>query len=219
MCGRYAITLPKEAMIGLFDLADAPDLQPRYNVAPSQLIPVIAIGGDGARKAVMMRWGLHPMWMKEPPGAKSMINARSETAAEKPFFRAAFKKRRCLLAMDGYYEWHRAEGQKTPHFIHRKDRAPLVVAGLWEQWGAPGEGVLTAALLTTSANAHLAPIHDRMPCILSQPDWSLWLDPAAPREVLEPLLQPLAGDDLEAYRVSRAVNSPAGQGAGLIAPE
>lgn len=219
MCGRYAITLPKEAMTGLFDLADATDLAPRYNVAPSQQIPVIAIGADGTRKAVMMRWGLHPVWMKEPPGAKSMINARSETAAEKPFFRAAFKKRRCLIPMDGYYEWLRTEGQKTPHFIRRKDHAPLAVAGLWEQWGGEGEGVLTTALLTTGANAALAAIHDRMPCILARETWGLWLDPAAAREEVQPLLQPWNGDDLEAYRVSRAVNSPAGQGAALIAPD
>ena len=141
MCGRFAITLPKEAMTDLFDLDDGIEtpalLAPRYNVAPSQTIAVIALGQDGKRKCVGMRWGLHPAWLKEPPGAKSMINARAETAADKPFFRDAFKKRRCLIPADGFYEWKREGEAKQPFYIRRADGAPMVFAGLWERWRGP----------------------------------------------------------------------------------
>jgi putative SOS response-associated peptidase YedK len=218
MCGRYAITLPKEAMTGLFDLDDAPELKPRWNVAPSQPIPVIAIGQDGARKAFIMRWGMHPSWMKEPPGAKSMINARSETAAEKPFFRDAFKKRRCLIPVDGFYEWKRDGAVKQPYYIHRGDNAPLAFAGLWDRWGKGDETVLNAAILTTGANPFMAALHDRMPCILGADTWSQWLDPGALAQALGSLLRPLEGDALVAHPVSRAINSSAQEGPQLIAP-
>jgi putative SOS response-associated peptidase YedK len=223
MCGRFAITLPKEAMADLFDLApdalgEAQDtFAPRYNASPGQAIAVVALGADGARKRVMMRWGLHPAWLKEPPGAKSMINARSETASQKPFFRDAFKKRRCLIAMDGFYEWKRDGAVKQPHFICRKDASPMVAAGLWERWkGEDGADVLTAAMLTTGPNAVMQPIHDRMPVLLERDAFALWLDPKAPKEALEWMMRPAADSVLQAWPVSTRVNRPSEDDAELI---
>jgi putative SOS response-associated peptidase YedK len=219
MCGRYAITLPPEAMTGLFDLsAPAPDYVPRWNVAPSQPVPIIRQTKDGAREAALVRWGLHPAWMKEPPGAKSMINARAEGVAEKPFFRDAYKRRRCLFVMDGFYEWKRAGDVKIPHFIRRRDCAPLVIAGLWERWKGEAGEIDTAALITVAANRHLSAVHDRMPAILEPEVWPLWLDPKAPAEPLGWALAPAKEDLLEAYPVSRKVNSPANDGPDLISP-
>lgn len=223
MCGRFVITVPKEAMADLFDLdrasLDPFDLPPRYNVAPAQQIPVIAMGQDGGRKLVMMRWGLHPAWMKEPPGAKSMINARAETAAEKPFFRDAMKKRRCLIPADGFYEWKRDGEVKQPCFIRRADGAAMVFAGLWERWRGPdGADVLTVAMLTIGPNAVMRPIHDRMPVILTPEAFALWLDSKAPAEPLSWLLRPAPDRALEAFAVSRRVNRPQEDGPDLIAP-
>jgi putative SOS response-associated peptidase YedK len=220
MCGRYAITLPPEAMTGLFDLdAPAPEMRPRYNVAPSQDIPVILHDPDVGRVCAMRRWGLHPFWLKEPPGAKSMINARAEGAAAKPFFRDAYKKRRCLIPADGFYEWKRKGAVKTPYFIQPKAGGVLAFAGLWERWSAPdGAEVLTAAILTVAANAALQPLHDRMPAILPPDAWSLWLDPKAPMEPLGWMLAPAPEDALAFYAVSRAVNAPGRDGPELILP-
>jgi putative SOS response-associated peptidase YedK len=216
MCGRFAITLPKEAMIDLFDLADAPESAPRYNVAPSQDITVIALASAGVRKGVTMRWGFHPSWIKEPPGAKSMINARAETAAEKPFFRDSWKKRRCLIPMSGFYEWKRDGAAKTPFFIHAADKAPLAVAGLWSLWKQGEAGVLTAGMLTISANGFMSQIHDRMPVILPREAWALWLDPKAPIEPLQWMMQPADEALLAMHQVSSRVNSPRSDDAGLI---
>jgi putative SOS response-associated peptidase YedK len=208
MCGRFAITLPKEAMLDLFDLADAPDLVARYNVAPSQDIAVIALAKESVRKAVPMRWGFHPSWMKEPPGAKSMINARAETAAEKPFFRDSWKKRRCLIPISGFYEWKRDGATKTPHYIHGVDDAPLAVAGLWSLWKQGEAAVLTAGMLTIAANQFMAQIHDRMPVILPREAWPMWLDPQVPSEPLQWMMQPADETLLTMHRVSARVNSP-----------
>jgi putative SOS response-associated peptidase YedK len=227
MCGRYAITLPKEAMIGLFDLfineaevEPIPPLAPRYNVAPSQDIPVIAVTSAlDLKRCVMMRWGLHPAWIKEPPGAKSMINARAETAAEKPFFRDAMRKRRCLIPADGFYEWKRDGETKQPYFIRLKSGAPMVWAGLWERWRGPdGHDVLTVAMLTIGPNATMRPIHDRMPVILPPQAWEMWLNPKTPREPLQWMLQPAPDDALEAWPVSRRVNKPSEDGPELLQP-
>ncbi len=216
MCGRFAITLPKEAMIDLFDLADAPIQSARYNVAPSQDITVIALASEGVRKSVAMRWGFHPSWMKEPPGAKSMINARAETAAEKPFFRDSWKKRRCLIPMSGFYEWQRQGSAKTPYFIHAADDAPLAVAGLWSLWKQGEAAVLTAGMLTIGANGFMSQIHDRMPVILAREAWALWLDPKSPLEPLQWMMQPADEALLTMHRVSSRVNSARLDDPGLI---
>ncbi|MFZ4603352.1 MAG: SOS response-associated peptidase [Caulobacterales bacterium] len=219
MCGRYVYTLPADAMAQLFRLARFEDYAPRWNVAPSQTIPIVRTGADGAREGVLVRWGLHPAWMKEPPGAKSMINARAEGCAEKPFFRDAYKRRRAIVPADGLYEWRREGAVKTPYFIRRTDRLPIAFAGLWERWRGPDGGeVETAAILTTAANGDVAHLHDRMPVMLDAADFDLWLDPQAPRPAVDLLLRAPPEGLLEAYPVSRAVNSPSNEGPNLIAP-
>jgi putative SOS response-associated peptidase YedK len=223
MCGRYAITLPPEAMTQLFAARwEGPAFGPRYNVAPSQAIPIVRLGADGAREIVPAAWGLHPTWMKEGPGAKSMINARSETAAEKPFFRDAMKKRRCLVPADGYYEWRRDGAVKTPHYIYAKDGAPLVFAGLWERWRdrESDAWVDTAAILTAAAHPSIAALHDRMPVMLGHGAWEAWLDPASPKETAGFLIEAALAlpPALAFHEVSRAVNSPRNDGPMLIEP-
>jgi putative SOS response-associated peptidase YedK len=222
MCGRYAITLPPEAMKQLFVARyEGPAWGPRYNVAPSQSIPIVRPDAAGGREIALVRWGLHPIWMKEPPGAKSMINARCETAAEKPFFRDALKRRRCLVPADGYYEWKREGAAKMPHFIRAADGAPLVLAGLWERWRdhAGGEPIETAAILTSSAAASIAHLHDRTPVLLRPESWDAWLDPRSPKETVGFLMEAAIAQPpaLEAWPVSRAVNSPVNDGPELIA--
>jgi putative SOS response-associated peptidase YedK len=202
MCGRYAVTLPPEAMVGLFNIDPASgllNLEPRWNLAPSQGAPVVAQAPDGARQMKMVRWGLHPSWLKEPPGAKSMINARSETAFEKPFFREAWKKRRCLVPADGFYEWRREGTAKTPFWITRSDGAPMVFAGLWDRWRRPDAApddpdawVRSFAILTTGANL------------------------ATPHETLQGMMQPLPDEAVSFRAVSPAVNSARAEGPALL---
>jgi putative SOS response-associated peptidase YedK len=223
MCGRYAITLPPEAMTQLFHARwEGPAFGSRYNVAPSQAVPIVRTGEDGQREIVPAAWGLHPAWMKEPPGAKSMINARSETAAEKPFFRDAMKKRRCLMPASGYYEWRKDGAAKTPHYIHAADGAPLVFAGLWERWrDRDSDAVVdTAAILTAAAHPSIAGLHDRMPVFLAPSAWDAWLDPKSPKETAGYLIEAgiAAPPALRFYAVSRAVNSPANDAPMLIEP-
>jgi putative SOS response-associated peptidase YedK len=219
MCGRYVYTLPADAMAQLFRLARVEAFAPRWNIAPSQPIPVVRVGADGEREGALLRWGLHPVWMKEPPGAKSRINARAEGCAKKPFFRDAYKRRRAIVPADGFYEWRREGKSKTPYFIRRLDGLPIAFAGLWERWrGADGAGVETAAILTSAANADVAHLHDRMPVMLAPEDWDLWLDPDAPRAALDHLIRTPDDGALEAFPVSRAVGSPANEGPDLIAP-
>jgi putative SOS response-associated peptidase YedK len=183
--------------------------RPRYNLAPTQLMPVVI--NDGQRVLDAYRWGLIPSWAKEAAIGNKLINARCETVSEKPSFRSAFKRRRCLVLVDGWYEWKQTTKPKTPFFFHRKDRKPLALAGLWEEWTAPdtGEVVRTCALITTGPNALMEPIHDRMPVILPQGAQELWLRPEAlEASVLQPLLVPFVEDALTAYEVARVVNSP-----------
>jgi putative SOS response-associated peptidase YedK len=206
MCGRYAIISVPEAMRRLFRYAEQPNFPPRYNVAPTQPVPVVRIA-DGARHFALMRWGLLPAWVKDPRSFTLLINARAETAHEKPAFRNAMKRRRCLIPADGFYEWRREGTRKQPFFIRRKDRAPFAFAGLWETWAGPGgEEMDTAAILTTQANETLRALHHRMPVILPPEAYDLWLDEGAgPREVAG-LMVPAPDDQLELFAVSDAVN-------------
>ncbi|HEY1153931.1 MAG TPA: SOS response-associated peptidase, partial [Pseudolabrys sp.] len=163
MCGRFVITSPPDAMRRLLRYREQPNFPARYNVAPTQPIPVVRLI-NGARTFTLMRWGLLPGWVKEPKGFTLLINARAETAAEKPAFRNALKRRRCLLPADGFYEWKREGALKQPYFIRRRDRAPFAFAGLWETWSGPGgEEIDTAAIVTTDASADIAGLHHRMP--------------------------------------------------------
>jgi putative SOS response-associated peptidase YedK len=215
MCGRFSLRARLAELLAEFALDEqqAPPLAPRYNIAPSQ--PVFAVrerpgAAPAMREAVWLRWGLIPSWASDAAIGNRMINARAETVAEKPAFRAALSRRRCLVAADGFYEW-KAEGRaKQPYFIHFADDRPFAFAGLWESWEGPEHSSIeSCTILTTEANELMRPLHDRMPVILQRRDYAKWLDAAEQKSAaLLPLLVPYTGDDLEAYPVRRLVNSP-----------
>ena len=205
MCGRYTLTVPVDRLAGEFDLdGGVGELSPNYNVAPTQSVATV-LAENGGRRLEMLRWGLVPSLADDPEIGSRMINARAETAPEKPSFRSAFKRRRCLIPADGFYEWKREEGGKQPFYFHMEDGRPFAFAGLWEEWH---DELRTCAILTTSPNEVAAKIHNRMPVILPREDYDAWLDPEAEKEELVSLLRPYPGDDLETFPVSRFVNSP-----------
>ncbi|HSK99607.1 MAG TPA: SOS response-associated peptidase [Rubrobacteraceae bacterium] len=208
MCGRYTLSTPVGALAEEFGLGgDLPNLPASYNVAPTQAVPAI-LGNDGGRRLETLRWGLIPAWADDPGIGARMINARSETAAEKPSFRRAFRSRRCLIPADGFYEWQKTPGGKQPYHIHMRDGHPFAFAGLWESWGREGEEIRSCAILTTTANALVGEIHDRMPVILARDAYDVWLDPASESDELAGLLAPYPDEEMETYPVSRFVNSP-----------
>lgn len=215
MCGRFTLRTPTPVLIEQFRLDEAIDRGPRYNIAPSQDIAVVRQAADGTRVMNALWWGLAPSWAKDPGIGNRMINARSETAAEKPSFRAAFKRRRRLIPADGFYEWVKGAGkQKQPYLIEMADAAPFALAGLWEHWprgaqsGDP-ERIETCTILTTEAAGRMAEIHDRMPVILSPNDYDPWLD-AKVEEAgpLEYLFEPFPSEELSFNPVSTHVNNP-----------
>jgi putative SOS response-associated peptidase YedK len=216
MCGRYSITTPVEAMRELFDFTGRPpNLPPRYNVAPTQDAPVIRMR-DGDRELAMLRWGLVPSWSQGPDSRFSMINARAETVANKPAFRAAFRARRCLVPADGFYEWTPAKGGKQPYRITLKDGGLFALAGLWEHWAGKDETIDSFTIVVTEANELLAPIHDRMPVILAPDEYEAWLR-GEPRDAAA-LLDPYPAGELTAYPVSKHVNSPRNDDPECVAP-
>ena len=207
MCGRYTLSTSAGRLAEKFQLDSTVEVPPSYNVAPTQQVAAVIEDEEG-RRLEMLRWGLVPSWADDPDIGARMINARSETAPEKPSFRRAFRGRRCLIPADGFYEWKREEGGKQPYYFRMQDGYPFAFAGLWESWDK-GDGTLrTCTILTTRANPVLEGIHDRMPVILPHDAYNAWLDPDADREELGELTIPYPGDDLEAYPVSRFVNSP-----------
>lgn len=211
MCGRVTVQTPAVDLAREFGLAGIRNAieRPRFNLAPTQLFPVVA--NDGQRMLDAYRWGLIPSWAKDAAIGNKLINARCETVAEKPSFRSALKRKRCLLLVDGFYEWKQTTKPKTPFFFHRKDRKPFAIAGLWEEWTSPetGEVVRSCCIITTGPNALMASFHDRMPVILSAAGQEQWLRPEATEAAaLQPLLVPCADDFLDAYAVTRVVNSP-----------
>lgn len=173
------ISLTLDQLADLFEVPDRPNFAANYNAAPTQDLPVVRRGKEGEARLSLIRWGLVPHWSKDgPSGAKPLINARAETAAEKPTFRSALKRRRALIPADGFYEWSKAEdGSKQPWYITRTDGAPLVFAGLWERWGEGEETVDSFAILTNQAGPDIAALHHRCPVIVETPDFSAWLDP------------------------------------------
>jgi putative SOS response-associated peptidase YedK len=209
MCGRFVLISDVDALQLAFNLTDIPQIMPsRFNIAPSQ--PVAVITNDAPQTLSLFRWGLIPFWAKDPGISASLINARAETAADKPAFRAAFKRRRCLVPTDGFFEWQKSDRGKVPLFIHLRDRRPFAFAGLWETWYSPeGDEVRTCTILTTAANSFMEPIHNRMPAILPPEHYDTWLLPdEQPASVLQPLLQPYDPDQMAAYTVSSFVNNP-----------
>jgi putative SOS response-associated peptidase YedK len=221
MCGRFTLTVdPSELQEAFADYSFPPKFAPRFNIAPSQ--PVLAIPNDGRNAADFFVWGLIPSWSKDPTIGDRLINARGETIAEKPSFRGGFKYKRCLILADGFYEWKSQPGTKTkiPHFIHMKDRRAFAFAGLWDEWHSPdGSSIRSCTIITTEANELMAGIHNRMPVILNQRDYVVWLD-AAPQtpERLLPLIKSFPADKMSTYPVSTMVNSPANDRADLVIP-
>jgi putative SOS response-associated peptidase YedK len=218
MCGRYAFYSPAEAVKRIFRLDFVPGLEPRYNVAPTQDVPAVRAGEEGLRELAMLHWGLVPRWAKERAIGNKMINAREETVAEKPAYRDAFKKRRCLVLTDGWYEWQVVPNGKQPWFIRRRDALPFAFAGLWERWQDPAAGSLleSCTIVTTDASKSVAAIHPRMPVVLPDNALDRWLDNDAEPEKLLELLGPVDPHMLEAWPVSRQVNVPKNQGPELI---
>ena len=219
MCGRYAVTLPPEAMATLFASVDRPNLPPRWNVAPTQTIPICAVGQAGDRRIINARWGLQPAWMDKDPPTGPLFNARSETAHEKPSFRSAFKAKRCLIPADGFYEWRKEGKTRTPFFIHRADGAPMVFAGLWESRKGPDGGPLvSAAILTAAAGPDTAGLHDRVPVLITPPEFSAWLARETPPETLRALCHAPPDGSLTFHQVSARVGSVANDDARLVEP-
>lgn len=221
MCGRYTLTAEPALLAEHFHLAAVPaDLSAHYNIAPSQDVPIVRRVEGLGRRLDRVRWGLVPGWAKDLSAGNRMINARAETLAERPAFRAAFRHRRCLVAADGFYEWKRLDGSKQPYWIGLQDRRPLAFAGLWEHWDAPdGSGTVeSCTIITTGADHVVRPLHERMPVILAPDDYDRWLDPDAGPPDLQRLLVPFESDDLVAYPVSRAVNNPRNDNPDLLLP-
>jgi putative SOS response-associated peptidase YedK len=201
-----------------FQLAEVPDLTPRYNIAPTQQVAVVRASANG-NTLHMLRWGLIPSWSKDSSASARMINARSETAAEKPAFRAAFKQRRCLIPANGFFEWQGKGRQKQPFYFQLDDGQLFAFAGLWEAWKGPDGLVETCTILTTNANDVLQPIHDRMPVIIDPANYALWLnsslhDPGP----LQDLLRPYPSEAMRTYPVSTVVNKPANETPQCVAP-
>ncbi len=222
MCGRYSLTTPLEAVRQLFDFPERPNLAVRVNIAPSQEVAAVRLEAEkaGARRFVWLRWGLIPSWAKEPGIGNRTINARAETIAEKPAFRAAFRRRRCLIPADGFYEWKTERGRKQPYRIALEGGAPFAFAGLWERWEGSGAAgaVESCTIVTTEANARLKAIHHRMPVILAPGAYEAWLDPATAGAEAQALLRPAPSEWFTAYRVSPKINSPANDDPALIEP-
>ncbi len=212
MCGRYALYESEAVLAGLFNLpTDQVQLQRRFNIAPTQPAVIVAEDGEGKRRLTLARWGLIPRWAKAASIGGRMINARSESVADKPAFAEAFRRRRCLVPASGFYEWQRlADGGKQPYYIRSADKSPLVMAGLWERWRDPtGGGDLESfTILTTAANATIAGLHDRMPVIVPPESIGRWLASETSAAALQALLRPAPEDLLIKYPVSRRVNSP-----------
>ncbi len=219
MCGRFILLSPPEALKALFGYPETPNFPPRYNIAPTQPIAVVAFQ-QGAPHFFLMRWGFIPGFVKDEKRFPLIINIRSETVREKPSFRAAFQRRRCLIPADGFYEWRRSDRSKRPYLIRPQDGRPFAFAGLHETWSSlDGSEIDTAAILTTDANGTLAAIHDRAPVIIPQADHARWLDPATSPDEAETMLRPPPDEALSLTRVGTAVNKAGNEGPELLLPD
>lgn len=215
MCGRFSLAIPAERIAELFKTAMLETVRPRYNISPT--LPVLGIATQPdtkERRGSLFHWGLIPFWAKDKKISAKLTNARCETLAEKPSFRAAYKYRRCLIPVDGFYEWKREDGRKQPYYFTMTDGEPFAFAGLWEHWSGPaGEELQSCTIVTTRANRLMEPIHHRMPVILEPSDFDFWLDPRVrdPKR-LNPLLEPYAGKGLSLFPVSSYVNKAGNEG-------
>lgn len=217
MCGRFAFFVPIEQLTEEYALARAPSLTPRYNVAPSQDVVAIRQSAEGNRHASLLRWGLVPHWAEDPSVGNRMINARGETVAEKPAYRQAFKRRRCIIPASGFYEWGPSGAGKWPRFIRARDAPVLSLAGLWERWGADDtEPLDTCTIVTVAATRAVARLHQRTPLCLPRSTYGDWLNPDTPPEICRRLLAPQELPQLEIWPVSKAVNNPRNDGPSLV---
>lgn len=217
MCGRMANTLPHDSVARLFGAAPANALPvvPDFNICPTMQVGVVTSSGEAGQRALRpMRWGFLPRWYKSPTDGPLLINARAETIAEKPAFREAARSRRCLVPVSGFYEWHRTPEARLPWYFHRADATPLVMAGIWQDWGP--DHTPSFAIVTTEANAAMAPIHHRIPVVVEQPDWALWLGEAGHGAAR--LMHAPSEDALAFHRVATTVNSNRAEGPDLIEP-
>jgi putative SOS response-associated peptidase YedK len=223
MCGRFTLTTSVRDLATLFDAleVDLPAVEPHYNIPPSaQVLAVRQLADHERRQLVPLHWGLIPKWAKDPAIGNRLINARSESAADKPSFRDAVRRRRCLVLADGFFEWQKQGGKKEPYFLRLPDGRPFAFAGLWERWHGPEDKTIeSCTILTTAANDLVRPIHDRMPVILESEAYPCWLDPGLndPAKV-QPWLRPLPADRMIAYPVSRLVNNPRHDDARCLEP-
>jgi putative SOS response-associated peptidase YedK len=219
MCGRYLITSAPEAFRRLFRYEEQPNFPPRYNVAPTQPIPIVRLA-EGKRQFALVRWGLIPAWVKDPRNFSLLVNARGESVNDKPAFRNAMRRRRCLVPADGFYEWKQEGGRRRPYCVRPRQAGPIAFAGLWESWSGPnGEELETAAIVTTAASREIAHLHSRMPVIVPPEAFDLWLGcRTVDATVAAALIVPAREGLLEAYEISPAVNRTANDGPELIAP-
>jgi putative SOS response-associated peptidase YedK len=218
MCGRYTLATPGAEVAGAFGLDAVPDLPPRYNIAPTQ--PVAAVrAGAGGRELVLLRWGLVPSWAGDLSIGQRLLNARAETLTEKPAFRSAFARRRCLVPADGFYEWAAAAGKKQPIHFRLRSGGVFALAGLWERWQPPGGAVVeSCSIVTTEANELVRPVHERMPAILDPALFEAWLDPGRDGKGLLDWLRPLPAEKMAAVPVSRYVSNARNEGPACLAP-
>lgn len=217
MCGRFAFFSPAEAIQAAFGRRAPAEGTPRYNIAPTQNVQALVAGAGGEPAWRSLRWGLIPFWAKDRAIGSRLINARAETLGAKPAFRTAFRRRRCLIAASGYYEWHTRDGVKRPWFISRADEQPFAMAGVWDAWQEGPETLHSCSIITAPANDFVRTLHHRMPVLLTSTDWPLWFDPAARRPDLEERLLAVQTVELQAWAVSRRVNSPANDTPDLVA--
>ncbi|MEE2757244.1 MAG: SOS response-associated peptidase [Myxococcota bacterium] len=206
MCGRYQLSVPIDELIDLFSTPASMDFSPRYNIAPSQTVPVIR-GWSSTRSIDPIQWGLVPPWADSPKSNAPMINARSETVTEKPTFRSSFQRQRCLIPASGFYEWEKTDTEKIPHLIKVLSQDVYAMAGIWCRWVRGKNHLETFSILTTTANARIHHIHERMPVILHPDDYSTWLDPRSPQETLLNLCRPVPNQFIDVMAVSDRVNS------------
>ena len=214
MCGRFAFYSPTEATAALFGVSKVPEVKPRYNIAPTQSIAAVRVGADESRELALLRWGLIPFWAKDPSIGNRMINARAETVSEKPSFRAAYRKRRCLVLADGFYEWRKDADGKTPYYISLASGEPFAFAGLWEDWHAKDsdESLQSAAIITTAANDFMSQLHQRMPVVLERDSADRWLD--GDDQLLSDAAE--SSPRFRAWPVDRRVNNARNEGEDLV---
>lgn len=218
MCARYSLTSPPEAVRDLFDAPKVDDFPPRYNIAPSQPVLIARSALRGGRELCLVRWGLIPSWLRDPATLRSsLINARAETASEKPSFRGGIRHRRCLIPTTGFYEWSGKRSARQPHLIRMKDRELFALGGIWESWlGADGSEIETMAILTTAANQEMASLHDRMPLIIEPRDFERWLDcRSGSTDGILDLLRPFADERLTAMAINSRLNDVRREGPDL----